>query len=125
MTAQTMTARPVTALPMTAGATAAAAPLAWGRRYAAVRPDHFRVDYVINPYMHLDDQPRVELAVRQWTDLVSTLRALGASVEVIEQRADAPDMVYAMNLGLAVSGPDGSRAVLSHMRYPQRRVETG
>jgi N-dimethylarginine dimethylaminohydrolase len=33
-------------------------------------------------------------------------------------------MVYAMNLGLAVTGPSGPRAVLSHMRYAERRAET-
>jgi N-dimethylarginine dimethylaminohydrolase len=35
-------------------------------------------------------------------------------------------MVYAMNLGLAVERGDGSRhVVLSHMRFPERRMETG
>src|SRR4051794_37744776 len=40
--------------------------LAWGRRYVMVRPDHFRVDYRINPYMDLDDQPDPALAMAQW-----------------------------------------------------------
>jgi N-dimethylarginine dimethylaminohydrolase len=39
---------------------------------------------------------------------------------VLPQLADAPDMVYAMNLGLVV----GDRAVLSHMRHPERRPES-
>ena len=33
-------------------------------------------------------------------------------------------MVYAMNLGLPVEAESGNRAVLSHMRYPERRMET-
>ncbi len=42
------------------------------------------------------------------------------------QRADAPDMVYAMNLGLGLVAEDGAtgRCVMSHMRHPQRRMET-
>lgn len=33
-------------------------------------------------------------------------------------------MVYAMNLGLAVTGPAGPRVALSHMRFAERRVES-
>jgi N-dimethylarginine dimethylaminohydrolase len=98
--------------------------LPWGRRYVMVRPDHFRVDYRINPYMDLDDQPDRGLAMAQWVGLVSTIERLGGAVEVVPQRADAPDMVYAMNLGLGLEHPDGrSHVVLSHMRYAERRME--
>jgi N-dimethylarginine dimethylaminohydrolase len=104
-------------------------PLAWGRRYVMVRPDHFRIDYAINPYMDLADQPDPQRAMAQWVDLVSTLERLGAQVEVVPQRADAPDLVYAMNLGLGVVRPDGTglvtgHVVMSHMRYAERRMET-
>ena len=105
------------------GTRARPAQLAWGRRYAAVRPTAFRVEYRINPYMDLAAQPDAELAARQWGGLVDTLCSLGARVDVLDQRADSPDMVYAMNLGLPVTGDAGPRAVLSHMRYPQRRLE--
>ncbi|HET7734573.1 MAG TPA: arginine deiminase family protein [Nocardioidaceae bacterium] len=98
---------------------ATASDLAWGRRYLAVRPDHFRIDYVINPYMDAAVQPDAEAAGRQWNGLVDALRAAGALVEVLPQRPDSPDMVYAMNLGLVVD----ERAVLSHMRYVERRRE--
>lgn len=100
--------------------------LQWGRRYLLVQPDHFRVEYRINPFMDLADQPDPALARAQWDRLVATLRDSGAEVEVLAQRDDAPDMVYAMNLGLAVDAPEagGPRAVLSHMRYPERRMET-
>ena len=98
--------------------------LQWGRRYLMVQPDHFRVDYAINPYMDPADQPDPERARRQWDDLVAALRAAGAEVEVLGQREDAPDMVYAMNLGLVVNRSEGDRVVMSHMRYPERRMET-
>ncbi len=104
--------------------------LNWGRHYVMVEPSHFRVDYAINPFMHLDDQPDPHRARRQWRGLVRAIERLGGHVEVIGQRPDAPDMVYAMNLGLGVvrapePGADGNRhVVMSHMRYPQRQMET-
>jgi N-dimethylarginine dimethylaminohydrolase len=102
--------------------------LGWGHHYIAVEPTHFRVDYVINPFMDTAVQPDRPAAWRQWHEMVETLRGLGARVDVLPQRSDAPDMVYAMNLGLGVrrhDAEDGApRVVMSHMRYPQRRMET-
>jgi len=98
--------------------------LEWGYRYAAVRPDHFRVDYQINPFMDVSRQPDLPRALQQWDAMVRTLRDVGAEVDLVEQRPDSPDMVYAMNLGLALTGADGAaRVAMSHMRYPQRRLE--
>ena len=103
-----------------------APPLAWGRHYLMVEPTHFRVDYAINPFMDVRDQPDPVRAREQWQALVETLRAVGADVEVLAQRPDAPDMVYAMNLGLVLNrGAHDRHVVMSHMRYPQRRMETG
>jgi len=100
--------------------------LAWGREYVVVKPTHFRIAYAINPFMDTADQPDPGRAMTQWRGLVGTLERLGARVHVLEQRPDAPDMVYAMNLGLAFVGPDGARrVVMSHMRFPERRMETG
>jgi N-dimethylarginine dimethylaminohydrolase len=99
--------------------------LAWGRHYLVTEPNHFRVDYAINPFMHLDDQPDALRTRAQWLAIVAAIEAAGGTVEVIPQLPEAPDMVYAMNLGLALVRPDGERhVVLSHMRYPQRRMET-
>ena len=99
-------------------------PLQWGRRYAMVRPDHFRVAYEINPYMDVRDQPDPVRTRRQWDGLVSALRGAGATVDVLEQCPDAPDMVYAMNLGFAARTARGEgRVVMSHMRHRERRME--
>jgi N-dimethylarginine dimethylaminohydrolase len=100
--------------------------LAWGRHYLMVEPNHFRVDYAINPYMDVHHQPDPVRAREQWLALVDAIRAAGGAVEVLEQRPDSPDMVYAMNLGLALrrgSGPGDRGVVLSHMRYAERRLE--
>jgi len=98
--------------------------LGWGRHYVMVEPTHFRVDYRINPFMDPDDQPDPALAMAQWRDLVAAIERAGGTVDVLEQRPDAPDMVYAMNLGLAVVEPEGPHVVMSHMRHPERRMET-
>ncbi|MFC6342901.1 dimethylarginine dimethylaminohydrolase family protein [Nocardioides hankookensis] len=99
--------------------------LSWGRDYVMVEPTHFRVEYVINPFMDPSDQPDPELAMAQWRTLVETIERLGGTVAALPQREDAPDMVYAMNLGLGLVAEDGTpQVVMSHMRYPQRRMET-
>ncbi len=98
----------------------------WGRHYAMVEPSYFRVDYVINPFMDPARQPDAARARTQWEALVAALRDAGAAVDVIPGLPEAPDMVYAMNLGFVAQRPEPGRpsVVLSHMRYPQRRVET-
>ena len=55
--------------------------------YVMVRPDHFRVDYQINPFMDLADQPDPDLALAQWDALVATIERARRQVEVIAQRA--------------------------------------
>jgi N-dimethylarginine dimethylaminohydrolase len=106
-----------------------AATLQWGRHYAMVDPAHFRVEYAINPFMDPRVQPDPVRARDQWEQLRDILTALGATVDVLPVLADAPDMVYAMNLGLVAlrpewTGPGRRSVVLSHMRHPERRVET-
>ncbi|UYM07149.1 dimethylarginine dimethylaminohydrolase family protein [Solicola gregarius] len=99
--------------------------LAWGHHYAMVTPEHYRIEYDINPFMNPADQPDPVRAREQWDTLVATLRALGARVDVLGGAAGSPDMVYAMNLGLAVTDPDDMpRVVMSHMRFAERRAET-
>lgn len=103
--------------------------LGWGRHYVMVEPTHFRVEYVINPFMDPADQPDPALAMAQWRELVATIERCGGTVSVLPQRPDSPDMVYAMNLGLGLVAEDGAgqltgQVVMSHMRYPQRRMET-
>ncbi|HLR84965.1 MAG TPA: amidinotransferase, partial [Nocardioidaceae bacterium] len=99
--------------------------LAWGFHYAMVTPDHYRIEYDINPFMDLADQPDPIRAREQWDAAVATLRGLGARIDVLDGIATAPDMVYAMNLGFAVTDSYGApRTIMSHMRFPERRMET-
>lgn len=101
-------------------------PLAWGRDYLMVAPQHFRVDYAINPFMDPADQPDPQRSLAQWQALAAAIERAGGRVRVLDQLPEAPDMVYAMNLGLPLRHPSGrtGQVALSHMRYPQRRTET-
>lgn len=98
--------------------------LAWGRHYLMVPPEHFRVEYAINPFMSTAVQPDRARARAEHDAVIAALRAAGATVETIAQLPDAPDMVYAMNLGFFYESPAGPGVVLSHMRFPERRAET-
>ena len=94
-------------------------PLPWGRRYLMCRPEHFRVDYAINPWMDVDSAVDPERALTQWDTLVATLESAGAEVERIAQLPGNPDMVYAMNYGMV----DGDHVALTNFRYDERRAE--
>jgi N-dimethylarginine dimethylaminohydrolase len=83
------------------------------------RPEHFRVDYAINPWMDVDSPVDTDRALAQWDHLAATIERAGASVERITPLPDAPDMVYAMNYGLV----DGDHVAVTSFRHDQRRSE--
>ncbi len=87
--------------------------------YLMCPPDHYRVFYEINPWMNRTNQPDLDLARKQWYNLVSNLKKAGATVEVLRPVASLPDMVFTADIGLI----DQHRFVMSHFRYPQRRPE--
>src|SRR4051812_26460695 len=97
--------------------------LAWGRHYLMVEPNHFRVDYTINPFMDVRHQPDPVRAREQWLSLVDAIETAGGTVDVVAQRPDSPDMVYAMNLGLVLNrgtAIQDRRVLVSHMRFAER-----
>ncbi|WP_305788421.1 dimethylargininase [Symbioplanes lichenis] len=89
------------------------------RTYLMCPPDHFTVDYVINPWMDVTVPVDAGLAGKQWTLLRDTLVDLGHTVHVLDARPGLPDMVYAANGAFSVDGTVyGAR-----FRYPQRTDE--
>ena len=89
------------------------------RRYAMAAPTYFTVEYAINPWMDTSTPVDTHRAINQWQHLVTTYRALGHTVEMIDPVAGLPDMVYAANGGLIVDG----KAVVARFAYPQRAAE--
>lgn len=93
-----------------------------------VSPEHFRVDYAINPHM-LDPDGRLnvidrERARAQWETLRATYVRLGFPVTVIPGHIDFPDMVFAANQSFPFVDRRGRlRVVLSHMHAKERRGE--
>ena len=91
----------------------------WGRRYLMCPPDHFTVEYAINPWMTPDDPADPVLAMKQWGELVNAIESAGGTVEVIEGHPMLPDMVFTANLGVV----GDRRFVPAAMRHPQRARE--
>ena len=82
-------------------------------------PDHYDVDYVINPWMegniHKSSQDK---AVEQWSKLNHVLNNI-AKVDLVQGQKGVPDMVFTANAGLVL----GDNAVLSRFYHPERQGE--
>jgi arginine dihydrolase len=82
-------------------------------------PEHFTVEYAINPWMDVTVAVDAGLASRQWQLLRTTLSDLGHTVHVLEPQPGLPDMVYAANGAFSVDGTVYGARFL----YPQRADE--
>src|SRR5258706_13900133 len=89
------------------------------RAYLMSPPEHFVVEYAINPWMDTTTPVDTELAVKQWEGLRETFVRLGHEVHVLPPEIGLPDMVYAANGAFSVDGVVyGAR-----YKYPQRMAE--
>lgn len=82
-------------------------------------PDHYDVDYVINPWMegNIHKSSR-DKAVEQWSKLNHVLNNI-AQVDLVQGHQGVPDMVFTANAGLVL----GDNAVLSRFYHPERQGE--
>lgn len=94
--------------------------LSWGRRYLMCPPEHFGVDYEINPWMHLEIQADREQALAQWVGLKSALERAGAEVKELLPQRGWPDLVFTANAGVV----QGQTFVPAHFTYAERQGET-
>lgn len=82
-------------------------------------PDHFSVEYVINPWMAGNEGAmNPALARRQWDNLRDVL-AEHTDIVLIEPQPDLPDMVFTANAGVVY----GNKAIASHFMPHERRPE--
>ncbi len=82
-------------------------------------PDHYGVDYVINPWMtHHVGKAVGALARRQWAALRALL-AERADIAEIAPAPGLPDMVFTANAGFVI----GRTVVVSRFRMEERRGE--
>ncbi|MFK4762252.1 dimethylargininase [Microbacterium sp. ZW T5_45] len=89
------------------------------RRYLMCRPEHFTVNYSINPWMEPAKPTDTAKAVAQWQKLYDLYLELGHEVELIEPLAGYPDMVYTANGGFLIDG----RAYVPKFRFEERAGE--
>jgi len=88
-------------------------------RILMCRPEHYGIEYEINPWMNQDVQPDHELACQQWSSLRAILKDCGAFITEMEPVKGLPDLVFTANAGLIHE----KIAVLSNFRHPQRQGE--
>ena len=101
---------------------------AWPKKLLMVRPNGFRVEYAINPYMRDKsgqlNQVDATLAMDQWEVLRQTFVRLGLEVEILEGDPAFPDMVFCANQTLPYLGPANEpQVILSRMHSAQRQGE--
>jgi len=89
------------------------------RTYLMCPPEHYVVEYAINPWMDTSTRVDTELAFKQWEGLRETLVGLGHTVHALEPGAGLPDMVFAANGAFSVDGI----AYGARFRYAQRMAE--
>ncbi len=88
-------------------------------RFLMCAPDHYDVDYVINPWMegniHKSSRDR---AVEQWNKLYNVIKD-HAIVDLVAPEKGWPDMVFSANAGLVL----GKNVVLSRFLHKERQGE--
>ncbi|HZU75783.1 MAG TPA: dimethylarginine dimethylaminohydrolase family protein [Dehalococcoidia bacterium] len=82
-------------------------------------PDHFGVEYEINPWMHVAVAVDHETATRQWRALHRTYRERDVDIVLADPVRGLPDMVFTANAAVVWQ----RRAVLSNFHHPERQGE--
>ena len=83
-------------------------------------PDHYDVQYEINPWMDRRISVDKALAKEQWDALYELLVGeVGATTEIVDPVVGLADLVFTANAGLSV----GSTFIASNFRHPERARE--
>ena len=90
------------------------------RTYLMCPPEHFTVEYAINPWMDPDKPVDVELAQAQWQRLRAAYQGLGHTVHAITPEPGLPDMVFAANGATVIDG----KVLSARFRYAERQPES-
>lgn len=83
-------------------------------------PEHYGIEYEINPWMDRRIKSDPAESSSQWEGLRRVLVELGATVELLEPVAGLPDMVFTANAGLVFR----DRFLTSRFRHEVRQGET-
>ncbi|MCI0377826.1 MAG: arginine deiminase-related protein, partial [Gemmataceae bacterium] len=83
-------------------------------------PDHYGIEYEINPWMSRSRGSAPQRAHHQWHGVYETLVELGVQVELLTPRPGLPDLVFTANAGLVF----GQRFFSSRFRHAVRAGES-
>jgi len=89
-----------------------------------VTPEHFTVEYVINPHMegHIGNVDRIK-AVQEWNQVRDAFINSGVRVHEINGVAGLPDMVFCANQSLPFISSDGRKEVLMSIMHADQRKD--
>lgn len=89
-----------------------------------VTPEHFAVEYVINPHMegHVGSVDKAR-AWSEWEQVKAAFEAAGVRVHAIKGAAGLPDMVFCANQSLPFIDKDGNRHVLMSLMHAEPRKD--
>lgn len=92
------------------------------RQVLMVTPEHFTVEYVINPHM-TDNIGKVDkkAARKEWTQIKSTFESTGLKTNIIEGQDKLPDMVFCANQSLPFINAAGNRHVIMSIMHSDHR----
>jgi len=83
-------------------------------------PDHYGIEYEINPWMSRSRGSDHDRAAGQWRALFEIIRGLKVQVEQLSPRAGLPDLVFTANAGLIFR----DRFFSARFRHPERARES-
>ena len=82
-------------------------------------PDHYGIEYEINPWMSRARGADIPMTQAQWKELYDTLSKLKCRIHLISPQPKLPDMVFTANAGLTV----GRLFIPSNFRHQERAGE--
>ncbi len=89
------------------------------RRILMCPPEHYGIQYEINPWMDRARPAAYHEACRQWEQLRQILEVTGAHIELMEAVPGLPDLVFTANAAMVFR----NTAFLSRFRHPERQGE--
>lgn len=82
-------------------------------------PDHYGIEYEINPWMSRRRPADHRRAMQQWQRLRELLEQAGATIRLLDPVEGVPDLVFTANAAMIYQ----NTAYLSRFRYPERQRE--
>ncbi len=89
------------------------------KRIVMSPPDHFDIEYSINPWMNVENKVHPEHARKEWDTLRSIYERFDYTVELIPAAKGLPDLVFTTDHGKFIDGT----FYVSNFRYPERQKE--